>query len=57
LTPEEAASHFRVHVNTIYRWIHEDTLRGVKVGRSWRIPKSAVQAKARIDGNPDKLTG
>ncbi len=42
LTAREAAYLLRVHVNTIYNWIHNGRLPAFKIGRSWRVRKSAV---------------
>jgi excisionase family DNA binding protein len=37
LTPEEAAEALSVSVFTIKKWLRAGKLKGVKVGRVWRI--------------------
>ena len=39
LTVKEVAGLLRVHVNTIYNWIHSGYLPAHRVGRTWRIQK------------------
>jgi len=42
LTPQEAAKFLKVDVRTIYRWLKDGTLAGVKIADSWRIRKSDI---------------
>lgn len=42
LTVAEVASVMRVSKMTVYRLVHAGTLPAVQVGRSFRIPESAV---------------
>jgi excisionase family DNA binding protein len=42
LTAEEAAEVLRVHQNTIKRWLREGKLKGIQVGRAWRIPQNEI---------------
>ncbi len=42
LTVEEAAELCHVCRKTIYRALQSGRLRGVKVGRLWRIPEDAL---------------
>lgn len=44
LTVEEVALQFRVSKMTIYRLIESGDLCHIKIGRSYRIPKSEVDA-------------
>lgn len=37
LTPREAADQLRVCAKTIERMLHRGDLRGVKIGRVWRL--------------------
>lgn len=43
LTVEEAASFMRCGVNSIYDALREKRLQGVKIGKSWRITREAIQ--------------
>lgn len=42
LTVAEVAERWRVSKMTVYRMVHSGALRSMKVGRSFRIPASAV---------------
>ena len=42
LTVEEAAVRLKVEDETIRRWLRSGQLRGLKFGRVWRIPASAL---------------
>jgi excisionase family DNA binding protein len=44
LTPEEAAEILRVPVSTVRQLLAEGRLVGVKVGRRWRLRRSAIEA-------------
>ena len=38
LTPKEVAERLRVHLNTVYRYLGEDSLKGrLLAGHTWRI--------------------
>ncbi len=50
LTVNEAAEVLRVHPETVRVWLRNETLRGSKTGRSWRILRSAV---AEFAGSPE----
>lgn len=41
-TPKEAAQYLRCDRDTIYKSLNDSRLRGIKVGRHWRIPESAL---------------
>jgi excisionase family DNA binding protein len=47
-TPEEAADALRVKVRSVMEWLRQGKLKGVKLGRLWRIKESDL--KAFIDG-------
>lgn len=47
MTADEAAEQLRVTRRTVYEWLKEGRLRGVKVGRLWRIHKSDVDELLR----------
>ena len=44
LTVAEVASLMRVSKMTVYRLVHSGELTAVRVGRSFRVPESAVHA-------------
>ena len=43
LTAGEIAEALRVSVRTVYNLLEAGALRGVRVGRAWRVPESALQ--------------
>ncbi|CAN5425116.1 hypothetical protein BH24ACT9_BH24ACT9_10840 [soil metagenome] len=47
LTVAEVASLMRVSKMTVYRLLHSGELAGVRVGRSFRVPESAVHSYLR----------
>jgi excisionase family DNA binding protein len=44
LTPEEVAGRLRVTAPTVYTWLRAGRLKGIKMGRLWRIRPAAVDA-------------
>ena len=44
LTAEQVAELMQVHLGTVRVWLRSGQLRGVKVGRAWRVPESAIRA-------------
>ena len=57
LTVAEVAAMMRVSKMTVYRLVHNGELPAVRVGRSFRVPKDALDhylATAYIEG--DRLT-
>lgn len=46
LTPKIVAAYFDVSPMTVYRLIHEGDLPAIKVGRSYRVPVSALEGYA-----------
>lgn len=44
LTAEQVAEMMQVHLGTVRAWLRSGQLRGVKVGRVWRVPESALRA-------------
>ena len=42
LTVQEVAAYLRVHENTVYTWLRNKQLRGVKFGRKWYLLKSQI---------------
>lgn len=47
LTPEQAAEALQVATETIRRLIRAGKLPAVKIGRQWRIARSAIDAVLR----------
>jgi len=43
-TPAEVGEHLRVDVSTLYRWIRDEKLVAIKIGRDYRIAESDLQA-------------
>ena len=43
LTVPEVAEALRVSVRTVYNLLEAGALRGVRVGRAWRVPESALE--------------
>ena len=43
LTAGEISEALRVSVRTVYNLLEAGALRGVRVGRAWRVPESALQ--------------
>ena len=48
-TVQEAADLLKVHYQTVRNWIKNNEIRVVKIGRSYRIPKSEIEH--RLTGN------
>jgi excisionase family DNA binding protein len=44
LTPEEVAQALRLDDETIRIWLREGKLKGIKVGRVWRISEEELKA-------------
>jgi excisionase family DNA binding protein len=42
-SPRTAAQWLDVPVKTLLYWLHTGKLRGVKLGKLWKIPESALQ--------------
>lgn len=47
-TSEEAAEHLKLKVITVRQYLAAGKMKGVKIGKEWRIPESDFQAY--IDG-------
>jgi len=41
-TPEDVADYLGVTVRTVTKWLREGKLKGMKAGKLWRVPLSAV---------------
>jgi excisionase family DNA binding protein len=51
LAPAEAAGLLRCHTTTVRGWIHSGLLTAVRIGRSYRIPHSALAGLAAPPGD------
>lgn len=54
LTVDEVATYLRTTKTTIYRWLKQGKIIGIKIGKEWRIDQSSLQnlvleSKNRID--------
>lgn len=47
LTAEEVADYLKINIRTVYKLLESGELRGIKVGRIWRIAESAVNEFVR----------
>lgn len=55
-TPHEVEELYRVHISTIYRWIHIGKLRAVRFRRNlYRIRREDVEALAEKPEHPEGL--
>ena len=39
---EELAAYLKLEKQTIYNWLHEKKISGIKVGHVWRFDKNAI---------------
>ena len=46
-TVEEAAEELKISARTLGDWLRAGKIRGVKVGRLWRVPESALDEVAQ----------
>jgi len=53
LTPEEVAERLVVSPNTIRTWLRTGELKGIKVGRLWRIKESYLEDLLTLAGEED----
>ena len=57
LNPREVAEILGIHQKTVHLWLRMGKLEGVKISyRSWRIPKTALNAFIEKNRNIDKTT-
>jgi excisionase family DNA binding protein len=43
LTVDETAKALKVEPNTVRKWLREGTIKGIKLGKSWRIAEAALR--------------
>ena len=51
LTPEQVAERLQVVERTVYRWLNEGRLEGVKLGRLWRVREDDLEAFLQAASN------
>lgn len=44
LTPEEIAKQLKLNVNTVYAWLRSGKLKGLKLGRVWRVRAADLES-------------
>ncbi|MDA8218568.1 MAG: helix-turn-helix domain-containing protein [Dehalococcoidales bacterium] len=47
LTVPEVARHLGLHTQTVYRLLSSGNLKGVRIGRVWRVRRQSVEAFRR----------
>ncbi len=59
---EELAAYLKLEKQTIYNWLHEKKITGIKVGHVWRFDKNTIdewlksQTVNAVHSNPCKKT-
>lgn len=53
LTPEEVASKLIVSPKTVRDWLREGTIKGVKVGKLWRIREADLESFIASNGTKE----
>jgi excisionase family DNA binding protein len=53
LTPAEVARALGIPRNTLYNWLKHGRLRGVKIGRQWRIQPATLTAYVQATQHSD----
>jgi excisionase family DNA binding protein len=57
LSTEEVAEYLGVGQATVYRWCREGSLPSVKIGRRWRVRRSALEEFVRNNERSETLVG
>ena len=52
LTPEEVANKLAVSVKSVRNWLRQGKLKGIKVGRLWRIRESDLEEFLKMGESP-----
>ncbi|MHB1415377.1 MAG: helix-turn-helix domain-containing protein [Chloroflexota bacterium] len=47
LTVPEVARHLGLHTQTVYRFLRSGQLKGVRIGRVWRVRRQSLEAFRR----------
>lgn len=51
LTPEQVAERLQIVPKTVYRWLNDGRLEGVKLGRLWRVREDDLEAFLQAASN------
>jgi excisionase family DNA binding protein len=54
LTPRQVAEQLVVSERTVIRLIERGELRGIRVGRQWRVPKEALEDYLRGESQEEE---
>src|SRR5919107_5934658 len=57
LSTEEVAGYLGVGQATVYRWCRDESLPAVKIGRRWRVRRSALEEFVRKHERSETLVG
>src|ERR671915_551161 len=57
LSTEEVAGYLGVGQATVYRWCRDESLPAVKIGRRWRVRRSALEEFVRKNERSETLVG
>jgi len=52
--PQEVAEHLHLSARTIFEWLRSGKLKGIKVGRQWRVRETDLEAFLQA---PTPVTG
>ena len=51
-TPQEVADALKVEARTVHTWLRDGQMKGVKIGRLWRIPQSEIDKASGVGSAP-----
>ena len=51
-TPQEVADALKVEARTVHTWLRDGQMKGVKIGRLWRIPQSEIDKASGAESAP-----
>jgi len=54
---DQVATYLGVHPMTVYRWCRDGRLPALKIGKSWRVPRTALEDFLRHGMRPRTLVG
>ena len=49
-TPDQVAKELSISVRTVRKWLRDGKIRGVKIGKSWRVSEAELERLM----NPEK---
>ena len=53
-TPQEVADALKVEARTVHTWLRDGQMKGVKIGRLWRIPQSEIDKASGAESIPEE---